>query len=338
MYPETSVQSDKTKEMSAIKLTANKKVIYDDFSHTYLCGDKVLKGVTTLMKEHDLSANYGDVDENVLRAAARRGSAVHKMLEDYDNGESIVTQDVEYDGKVVITAEELEANLKAYKKLGLNVISSEFLISDNKMVASSIDKVLYNGTGDSVDLADVKTTSTLHIKALEWQLGIYKYLLEKQCKKVKVDKCYAIHIRKGEAKFVLINPVGEDRVKSLFDAEKKGVKYQDVAPTIDTSSLIISEEDVAMMVGVDRQLAELAQAKKELEAQVAGLKDRIYQFMVEKNIVEMDLKGGYFKLKKPYQKTSVDSKKLKEKYPDIAEECSVTTEVKGSISWTAKEE
>lgn len=330
-----------------MRLTKNKKVFFEPFSHTYLCGDKVLMGVTSLMKKHHLSPDYGDVDEHTLKAAAARGTAVHNMLEDYDNGESVICKDVVYEypgadgkivSKVVITADELKANLAAYKKLGLPVIASEFLISDNKTVASSIDKVMSTDEEGYVDISDVKTTSTLHKAALEWQLGIYKYLLERQCKTVKVRNCYGIHIRKGEAKVVPINPVSASKVEALMAAEAEGRLYSEEAATAEAMFMApVSPDEVNDLAATESLLAKLEAEKKALEAKSKDIKDRVYAFMIENNIDELPCNGGVFKLKRPYQSSRVDSKKLKADYPDIAEKVMVSSEVKGSVSFKPAE-
>lgn len=334
-----------------MRLTQNKKVSFDPFSHTYLCGNKVLMGVTSLMKKHGLSADYGEVNPYTLAAAAKRGSAVHEALENYDNGKPVVIQDVIYScidnltgevvNKVVLTADELQANLEAYKKLNLEVVASEFLISDNKTVASSIDKILFTQGDDRrtyVDLGDVKTTSTLHKGALEWQLGIYKYLLEKQCKSVKVRNCYGIHVRKGEAKVVPINPVPASKVEALLAAEAEGRLYSEEAATAEAMFLApVSDNELAMLASAEGTLARLDAERKLIEAEAKEIKDRLYAHMIENNIEELPVEGGMFKLKRPYQSSRVDSKKLKADYPEVADKVMVVSEVKGSISFKPAE-
>lgn len=327
-----------------MKLTPNKKVVFDDFTHTYLCGQKVLMGVTTLMKKHGLSPDYGGVNENVLAAAATRGSAVHHLLEDYDNGDTVVLRDVYHEwfgengekhSKCVITAAELDANLKAYKSLNLRPLASEFLISDNKIVASSIDKVLTSDKPGYVNIGDIKTTSTLHTKALEWQLGIYKYLLEKQCRTVKVDQCFGIHIRNGVAKSVPISPVPAEKVVALLAAEAKGILYHDNAES-PNAALILNEDELASVVSMQKTIIQYQMLIKEMESKCAEMKNRMYQYMIDNNVDSLTCDGGSFTLKKPYVTSRIDSKKLKEKYPDVARECTVQSEITGSVLFKIK--
>ena len=316
-----------------MKLTPNTKVAFDDFLHTYLMGDKFLLGVTSLMRKHGLSADYGDVDPEVLACAAARGTAVHKACEDYDNGETVVYADVYHNGKLVLSADELKANLAAYTNLGLKTLASEFLISDNKLVASSIDKVLDCGEDGYVDLGDIKTTYQLHIGPLEWQLALYKYLLERQCKGVKVRKCWGIHIRKGRAVIKEITPVSEDKVEELLRCEAEGRIYTEEKTE---AVSVISAGELTALVNAENNITSLKAALKDLEEKSQGIKDKVYGYMMEHNIKELQCGDGVLVLKAPTTRNGVDSKKLEAEYPDVFAACRKVSEVKGSVTYKTK--
>ena len=53
-------------------LKQNKKVYFDELTHTYLMGEKELTGVTTMMKIMGVAPDYGDVPKEVLERAAAR--------------------------------------------------------------------------------------------------------------------------------------------------------------------------------------------------------------------------------------------------------------------------
>lgn len=316
-----------------MKLKENKKVTFDNFLHCYQCNGKTLLGVTSLMKKHGLSPEYGDIDPDVLAGAAARGSAVHKAIENYNNGEPVVFTNTVYKGKVVLSADELRANLEAYKSLGINAIASEFLISDNKTVASSIDIIEGTDIPDTVDLIDTKTTSEVHKDAISWQLAIYRYLLERQCKGIKVRNCYCAHIRKGVGKKIPIIPVSEDRVEALFKAEAEGRIYSE--EKVNALS-VVSPEVLSRIVKTDIAIAEVKAKLKELEDSTALAKESLYQYMNEKGIKELDCEGGVIVLKSPTQRQGVDSKKLQSEYPEVFQQCLKISEVKGNITFKSK--
>lgn len=303
-----------------MRLRNNKKVSFDKLSHTYLCGDKVLIGVTSLMSKHGLSVNYSSIPQRVLQEAADRGTAIHNMLEDYDNGKSVAN------AKYV-------DELNAYRKLGLKVLKSEYLVSDNKMVASQIDKVLATDEENMVDLGDVKTTSTLHKDALAWQLGIYKFLFELQNPKIKVRNCYGIHVRGDKAKMELVTPVSEKRVQALFDAEAEGCIYLDI-PEAHTSALaILGDMELGLVEETESYLSQLEEQVKVLKAQLEESRKVIYDAMMEADLTKIDGERGVYSLRKPTVRESFDSASFKKAYPDLYAQFIKTSEVKGSISY-----
>ena len=316
-----------------MKLKKNTKVVFDELLHTYQCGGKTLMGVTSLMEKHGLSPDYGDIDPVVLGGAAERGSAVHKAIEDYNNGNTVIFKDTLYGGKTVLSAKELQANLDAYKSLCVKAIASEFLISDNKIVASSIDIVEGTDEEGVVNICDIKTTSEVHKDALSWQTGIYRYLLERQCKGVKVDKCYCLHIRKGIGKRIPIIPVSEEKVKALLDAESKGLIYSEEK----VSALsVVSPKTLALIVNTDIEIAKIKERLKELEEGAALARENLYHYMLDNGIKELECDGGVLVLKSPTQRTGVDSKKLQSEYPEVYAKCVKLSEVKGNVIFKTK--
>ena len=73
-----------------MELNHNTSVFFEPLTHVYLLGDKELIGVTALMEKHGLGADYSGISQDVLEKAAAEGTAIHKEIEDYDNGLSIL--------------------------------------------------------------------------------------------------------------------------------------------------------------------------------------------------------------------------------------------------------
>lgn len=286
-------------------------VSFDEFTHSYICGDKLLIGVTTLMKKHGLSPDYGDVPAEILAKAAARGTAIHQLLEDYDNGKAV----------------QEDENLKAYRSLGLKIERSEYLVSDSETVASFIDKVY-----EDCSLADVKTTSTVHTRSVAWQLSIYAYLFEKMNPSKKVPHIYCIHVRDGKAKEIELNRVPDEKVEALLLAEKEGRIYEDTEELPD-ASLALQDQDVLNLVGTLEVIAQYKAALKAEEEKAAVLQEKLYQYMVDNNLEEMGCASGKFVRKAEYTRTSLDSTALKKKHPDLFELYQKTTVVKGTVTF-----
>ena len=289
----------------------NKEVAFNEWLHVYTAGDgHTLIGVTELMKRHGLSPDYGGISKDVLEKAAARGTAIHQLLQDYD------------DGKAVIEDE----NLKAYKALGLKVHCSEYLVSDNEIVATFIDKVL-----DDCSLADVKTTSSVHRRPLEWQLSIGAYLFELQNPGKKVPHLYCIHVRDGKAKLIEVSRIPNEAVERLLECERCGVVYSD-NPVPADAALALEEQAVVLAEQLD-QIARLKLAIKETEQASAELQQRLYDYMTENNLDEMACELGTFVRKAPYTKKALDSTRLKKEKPELYEQYLKESEVKGSITF-----
>lgn len=294
-----------------MRLRKNKEVAFNEWLHVYTASDgHTLIGVTELMKRHGLSPDYGGISKDVLDKAAARGTAIHQLLQDYD------------DGKTVIEDE----NLKAYKALGLKVHCSEYLVSDNETVATFIDKVL-----DDCSLADVKSTSTVHRRPLEWQLSIGAYLFELQNPGKKVPHLYCIHVRDGKAKQIEVSRIPNDAVERLLECERCGVVYSD-NPVAADAALALEEQAVVLAEQLD-QIARLKLAIKETEQASAELQQRLYDYMTENNLDEMACELGTFVRKAPYTKKALDSARLKKEKPELYEQYLKESEIKGSITF-----
>ncbi len=290
-------------------------VEFDELTHSYICGRKLLIGVTSLMKKHGLSPDYGNIPEDVLAKAAAKGTAVHSLLEDYDNGKTVKDDD--------------EGNLKAYRELGLNIHCSEYLVSDCETVATFIDKVY-----DDCSLGDVKHTSTVHKKAVTWQLSICAYLFEKQNPSKKVPHIYCIHVRGGKAKEIELQRLPDEKVKALLDAEREGRIYHDEEEVAD-ATLALQEQEISALVEALDAIAQYKTAMKAEEERAAALQEKLYAYMVNNALDEMECNYGKFTRKAEYTRTSLDSTKLKKELPDIFDKYQKVTMVKGSVTFKA---
>lgn len=301
-----------------MRLNNNSRIFFDETSHSYLLDDdKILVGVTSLMKKHGLAADYSGIPEAVLRKAADEGTAIHKEIEDYDNGVSVLNTEL----------------IDQYRKLGLRHIASEYIVSDNEVAASAIDGVYEGSSPESVILVDYKTTSKVHRRPLEWQLGFYKDFFERQNPGLKVEACYCLHIdkkRKVIIGLVPIDPVGSDEVKAVLDAEREGKIYVDPYQP-ESASLAITDTELSEYVDKVGLIADLKARIKEAEAFVKECDSRILAYMTENNLEEMTAGNGVVKVKKGYQRKTVDTARLAKDYPQLAAKYEKISEVSPSV-------
>jgi len=324
-----------------MELNHNSQVYFDPIMHAYWIGDKRLIGVTSLMRKHGLSPDYSGVKPEVLNHAAARGTAVHEATAEYDDGKpAMAARLIEWEdvdgmrSETIDVSEDLKAHANLVAEYGLKPIFSEYLVSDNELVASSIDMVSQVDEG-MVDLVDKKTTSTIH-PAVRWQLSIYAYLFELQNPTIKVRNLYCEHLRGASSKMVLQERISSEQVKRLFECERNGERFlpEDIKGT--ELAEIVGADTISTLLANEAAIAQAKEAIKVMESQIAEAHDRILAYMAERGLTKLPVEGGEYRMRAASKRESVDTKKLKEEMPDIAAKYIKTSQVKGSISFVGR--
>lgn len=303
-----------------MELHHDNRVFFEPVSHSYtLDGDKLLMGVTELMKKHNLGADYSGIPEATLKKAAEEGTAIHRELQDYENGETVFASEL----------------IDEYKKLGLRFIEAEYPVTDYELIASAIDIVYEGSKPGKVILVDVKTTSEYHRRALEWQLGIYRDRFEAMNPGIEVEGCYCLWIDKKARRikgFIPVDAVSKEEVEALLDAERNGLIYVD-ENDVPSADLVLPSDQLSAYVANAERIAELKAAIKEIEAQMAENDKKVIEYMESHGLDKMSAPGGVFALKKAYSQTRVDSAKLQKDFPAVYAKVTKTTSVKSSVSF-----
>ena len=307
-----------------MKLIENNQIYFEPLSHTYIGPDgKILSGLTSLMAKHSLSPDYSHIPEKVLMAAAEKGTAIHKLLQEYDEGNALLNEPL------------IEEYRDAIRDAGLTHIASEYLVSDNEVVATFIDKVYDTGIPGVVDLADVKTTLKVHKRSLAWQLGANVVLFERQNPGLKVRNVFCIHIDKDTRKLkglVPITPVSAEEVDALLLAEREGRIYIDLHEE-PSAELVLTDEELTAYVTQASEVVKLKEQIKKIEESLKGLDKRVLDYMLENNLESLEGGGGVFKVKKAYERAAVDVERLKKMQPGIYEQYKKVTSVAASITF-----
>lgn len=297
-------------------------VVFEPEHHTYNLDGKMLSGITAIVKW--LFPNtYEGIPEDVLMRAADYGSLIHSKCELADSM-GIVDEPI------------VEQYQSIIKDAGLQVAYSEYLVSDEENVASSIDKVF---TDDS--LGDIKTTSKVHEMNVTVQLSIYAYLYELQTGR-KANKLYLIWLPKPQ--------YGQPMVKELTRIPADVCKYVvevyaadgDPLSAITALSHYITTEPekkrvngeipdamakvVDELMMVKQQLDDLTEREKELKKQVLEAMQGVGEDSWSNDIIQFSRKAAY-------ERESIDTKALKANEPSIYESYKKTTKVAESISY-----
>lgn len=282
-------------------------------THEYFLDDKKLISVTQLMQKHGLAPNYGDVPSEVLRAKAERGSLVHKEIEEYIK-----------EGNIGFTNELIEF-INADKG---EVLKSEFKVN-NDIVAGTVDLLLYKN--NEYIIADLKTTSELHIDAVSWQLTIYAYLLGQINPMIKVTKGQAFHFNKdGKLNIVDIVLKPFEEIERLMECERNNEKFE--------LKKIASDEQLMQLLEVEALIKSIEEKKKKAEEQAKELRAELMKAMEANGVKSFENDLIRITYVAPSTRQSIDSAKLKKEQPAIYASYLKSSEVKASLRITLKEE
>lgn len=177
---------------------------YFDDTHTYLYDGLMLPSVTQILGVKYRN-DYASVPPAVLDNASKRGTAVHKAIENfnvsgYDDGSEAVR------------------NFKfLQKQYGFEVLDSELPIvifkDDMPIACGRLDMtMLMDG---KTGIADIKTVSSLNKEKIAYQLNLYRIGLM-QSYGVDAKFLKIIHLRDGIRK-VIDSPVNEGMAWELIN-------------------------------------------------------------------------------------------------------------------------
>ena len=299
--------------MSSLKLS---KVVFDELEHSYTYEGKPLSGVTALLGRQLFQSKYDGISKGIMEKAAERGNAIHRQIEMYESfgGEN-------YD-------DEVNEYIRLKSKNKYEVLATEWLVSDNEHVASSID-VIFEQTVKSkyskvrkLYLCDIKTTSKLDMEYLSWQLSIYKYLLLLDNPKVEIGGLVACWLPKpqyGKPKMVVVPEKPMEWVKELIACDARGEQW--VNPE---AAMVPTEQDLVVPQELTKAIASYLEAEK----QAKEMKERLRALMEENGVTKWENDDFVATLGKASEQSKFDTDTFKKENPDIYDSYIKTIPVK----------
>lgn len=291
-------------------------VVFNNEDHTYRLGNKMLHGITGMIKNQLFPDKYKDIPTFVLQRAAERGSRVHEQCQFVD--------------ETGMEPDSMEAKNYLFERenAGYVSVANEYTVSDDEYFASNIDCVWMKG--DSIALADIKTTSSLDEEYLSWQLSIYAYLFEMQNPLLEVDKLYGVWLRGDISELVEINRKPNEDVIRLLECERNGEKFlHSIEKNESSVPQIIEKNAVDMLV----EAKQMAAYYKELEMKITNT---LMEAMKANAIKSWDagiMKASYTA---PSKTSQFDSKKFQEEHPELYKQYLKEVNKKESIRITIR--
>lgn len=276
-------------------------VNFDADSHTYTgssSGDEYIS-VTTLLQKFNLSpSDYSKIPEAILKNKASYGTAVHEALEAYIQGD---------DAQLIVP--EVQAFKDWLDGAGIprnECISEQVIFNQEYGIAGTADLQIWNM------LADFKTTSSLYIVSVMWQLSLYNFLLHPN----EVDySTYELRVfwfnAKGNLTVKEIPLIPYNRLISMLDAYKNGEStwVDDTLPAGLTDKVDELIKQRKLIASVDTNLKQLKNdydlIRMSIEEQMAA-ENRVYVVAPSATITLYDS-----------SRTTYDSKKIDKLLDDL---------------------
>lgn len=297
-------------------------VHFDERTHTYTTSDGLqLSGVTSIIKQVLFPDKYKGIPESVLAKAAERGTAIHNECERINIfGEGMLNED-----------SSVEA--RNYHRLmtdnGIKMIASEYLVSDEAIVATMIDCI-----DDQGNLYDIKTTAQLDTESLSWQLSICDYLFSRQNSSLArpSSKLYGIWLRGDIAKLVEVERKTDEQIEALFQAYLNGeVLTSNVMEFSDTE-----ETALAKLNEQEELIIEFKNAIERLEQEKQANLNLLREKMEREGIKKLETPRLLVTLVADSTTTTFDSKRFKEEHPELASQYTKLSSRKGYVKITLR--
>lgn len=277
---------------------------FNEEKHEYILDGKKLISVTQLMRKHGLAPSYDGVLPEVLKAKAERGTLIHKEIELYNKD------------KEIGFTNELMNYIEWINQNQVEILESEFM-THNDIVAGTIDLVYT--MRDKFYISDIKTTSSLHIEAVSWQLSIYSYLFwnghDKSEELAKLDynttNGQAYHFDKdGNLKVVDIMLKPYEEVEKLMIAEREGKIFNEV--------IIIEENNLSNFLTLEEVINQLNKQVEEAKKKQDEFKKALMKEMEERGLKTFEKNGVKITICQPVTNEKVVDKEALN--PEIVKE------------------
>lgn len=275
-------------------------VIFNEEEHRYFLGKTELSGITTAISTQLGLANVFDkIPAVILENATRRGTEIHKSIERF-NSEWINDN-----------SPQVQSYIRLCKENNIAAEANEYLVSDLKHYASSIDLVS-RVDEDTFDLYDFKTWAKAtndNMKKARYQLSIYAYYFTLVNPDAKVRNLAVIHIRETEkdhiAEIIPIQRVPSDICEELLQTYLEGKPFNnpyDVPTDIRTQESLIRS---------------LMETKANAEEQLNQIKAGIMKRMELLDIQSWQTDTMKITRKLASTRSSFDLNTFKMAYPDL---------------------
>lgn len=253
--------------MAQVELNYIEGLVFEPNEHRYFLNGKELSGITSVITHQLYPHAFDKIPPKILQASAEYGQKIHKILESWDKLWQKEEQSI-----------ELQDYISICKEYGLVHLASEYLCTDFENYASACDKIFLN-SDNTISIGDIKTVygdltkpaNKQKLERCQYQLSIYKYMVELMNPDLKVRDLFVIHLRCKErkngtidriAKLIYVEPIPKSICKALLEAETRDEQFT------------LSQEPRELVVD-EGLIRRLLQAKANVEEKLDTIKSKL---------------------------------------------------------------
>lgn len=277
---------------------------FDEAKHEYTHNGSVYISTTQLLKKYGLSANYTGIPKAILDNAAKKGNAVHKGLELFIGGDQSMLG--------LLNEVDLLQNYVSLRGIDLTAAKSEQLVFDDVYkVAGTVDFQYVDGNENII--ADFKTTSSLHLDAVAWQLSIYNYLVSKgDIMTYYFNKLKVFHFNSGKLYVRDVYMIEYEAVKALLEANQQNL------PTFTyvKSTKVITSSNEILVAQILNELEAHQAVVDKLKKELSTVLDKVKENMIQQKDYTYDTPDFVLTYVHPQNRRSLDSAKVKQHLTD----------------------
>ena len=241
--------------------------------------------------------------------ARDKGTLIHNAISDF----------VKFGKEPSFPMTEFDNFLELSKKYDIVWDLSEQIIYNN------INGYEYCGTLDLYSLlreeiSDIKTGSTKQLKKWQIQLSLYAWALRNTFG-LKVSRGSILWLHNDMAEYIEIELLSDEAILHIL------MKYYG-------KGIDIQQEEISLKClnsNAIQELDETLTAIEVMENKVKEIKEKIKLEMEQRNINQIRLGKRVISYVAPTEREIVDSKKLRDEYPQIWDICKKTSKTNGSI-------
>lgn len=290
------------------KIIEKLKIRFVEETHKYYVADKEIPSATTIISK--VLGNPFAKETIYMRQARDRGTLIHKIISEFViEGKEPNLRFPEFDNFVKLSKEH-------------NLVWT----MSEQIVYNDINGMQYAGTLDlfalvNEEITDIKTGSTKQMKKWQIQLSMYAQAL-RDIFGIKVSKGSIFWLHNETAEYIPIELLDKEAIRDFLT--------QYYYPKEETEQ----DEELTLECLNPKAIKEfnnILSAMDVMKEKIDSIKGQIKAEMERRNINQIKIGNRVISYVAPTTRESVDSKKLKEEYPEIWDKCKKVSKVNASI-------